>query len=74
VDITMLDLKELHFLHRLLIQYKDDLRKLLESEKEKGIMFEPEYEHALGVFKMLDSLGQNKEILGILSRQNSFIF
>ncbi len=38
VDITMLDLKELNFLHRLLIQYRDNLQKLLEEEREKGLM------------------------------------
>jgi len=66
VDITMLDLKELTFLHRLLVQYREDLLKQLKTEKDSGIMSETEYEHALLLFKALDSLGSNKEIRALL--------
>eukprot|EP01087_Luapelamoeba_hula_P013626 TRINITY_DN3891_c0_g1_i2.p1 TRINITY_DN3891_c0_g1~~TRINITY_DN3891_c0_g1_i2.p1 ORF type:complete len:695 (-),score=114.95 TRINITY_DN3891_c0_g1_i2:86-2170(-) len=69
VDIKMLDLKELNFLHRLLIQYRGDLQRQLEEDKRSGAIPLEEYSHALSLFKILDNLAGIKEIALMLQQQ-----
>jgi len=73
VDITMLDLKELNFLHRLLVQYREELVKMLDEEKKSDVMSDTEYDHAMLLFKCLDSLGQNREIKALLNQEAKVI-
>jgi hypothetical protein len=57
LDVTLMDLDELVFMHQLLHQHKDTLRNLLKEGRDRGRFGDREFNLGLALFKQLENLG-----------------